>query len=607
MRRLLPALIIAATFTAFLPALSNGFVDWDDDKILLDNPNYRGLGAAGLRWMFTTFYMGHYQPLTWLTFAVDHALWGMNPTGYHLSGIALHAINAALLYCIALRLFSIASSTATGAIPHMTGAAVAALLFALHPLRVESVVWATERRDVLSGCFFLATLLCYLRAATAAGDRRAWLGGAVAFYLLSLLAKASGITLPLVLVLLDIYPLKRWSAANRADSIARKIRREKIPFFALALFFAAVALAAQRESGILRGFSAYPISNRLAQAAYGLCFYLWKTIAPAGLSPLYQLPIRFDPLAPRFVLSAAAALAISVCLYRLRRRWPAGASAWVYYCAMLAPVLGFAQSGPQLVADRYSYLACLGWALLAGAAVFYSARSGGRAFKLAVAASAVIVAVLGTLSWRQTHFWRDTETLWRRALAVDPDTSLAHNNLGMTLAGRGELDEAAAHYRRALALDPVYANGYVNLGLVHLKRGDIEGAASEFRRAIEIDPRAMLGYFNLGIALAKKNDFGGAAAEFRKAIELRPDLPQARFNLGMALALGGDLPEAREQFARAVDLDPDYAAAHYELAEILTRLGRSDEGRAHYRRALELRPDFSKAREALGGAPPDQR
>src|SRR4051812_21592681 len=251
LRYVLPVCVVALTLACFLPVLTNGFVDWDDGQLLFQNSNYRGLDWPHIRWMFSTFYMGHYQPLTWTTFGLDYLLWGLDPFGYHLTNLVLHCANALLFYFVALRLLLLAGR---GVDAHRVSGlylatALAALLFALHPLRVESVAWITERRDVLSGLFFLATLYCYLQGAERSTARRPWMAAAVIFYLLSLLSKAAGMALPIVLVVLDFYPLRRLASGRWRAPEARRVWLEKIPFVILALVFGVVALLAQRDAG----------------------------------------------------------------------------------------------------------------------------------------------------------------------------------------------------------------------------------------------------------------------------------------------------------------------------------------------------------------------
>src|SRR4030095_12872355 len=288
---LLIALIVAiATFVVFLPSLSNQFVNWDDYETLVDNPHYRGLSWGHVRWMFTTFHMGHYQPLSWLTLGLDYLLWGTNPFGYHLTNLVLQSANAVVFFFLARlllkRAFKLANDKSN--IHLDLAAGLAALLFSIHPLRVESVVWATERRDVLSGLFFLMTLYGYVRSHTDANEksRRSWVALSLGAFVLSLGAKASAITLPLVLVLIDIYPLRRLRGAWRSwpKPQAIKILWEKLPFAVLAIVLAIIAIFAQQSAGALRPVQQYFISYRVGQALYGIIFYLWKSILPFNLS-----------------------------------------------------------------------------------------------------------------------------------------------------------------------------------------------------------------------------------------------------------------------------------------------------------------------------------
>src|SRR5947199_5167260 len=290
-----PLVIACLTFAAFLPALHNQLT-WDDDVNLVDNPYYRGLGWAQLGWMWTTVHMGHWIPLTWMTFGLDYLLWGMKPLGYHLTSLLLHATNAVTFYFVALRILRLARPglLERGQASVALAAGFAALLFALHPLRVESVAWATERRDVLSGCFFLWAIYCYLRAALSPQilSRRRWLWTAAVIYSLSLFSKATAMALPAVLLLLAFYPLRRLQGGpiNWFRPQLRSVLWEKVPFLVLAIVFAAIALLAQHSIGTLKPLPQYDTTSRITQTFYGVIIYLWKALLPTRLSPLYELP-----------------------------------------------------------------------------------------------------------------------------------------------------------------------------------------------------------------------------------------------------------------------------------------------------------------------------
>jgi len=368
------ALVVVVTFVAFLPVLRNDFVNWDDVANLVGNPRYKGLRWANLRWMFTSTHVGHYTPLAWLSHAVDYLLWGMNPLGYHLNSLLLHAAGAGVFYLIARRLLAAAlagvddgddrSRPQRGHGLALTlGATLAALLFGVHPLRVESVAWATERQDVLCGLFYLLATLAYLRGVEGGGRLRpSWWAASVGLFLLALLSKAAALPLPAALLLLDIYPLRRVAGVGW-----RRLLIEKAPYLLLAAAIAPIAVIAQSHADALAEFQQYGIASRLAMMAHSFLYYPWRFLWWANLSPLHELPARIDPLAPRFALAIVGFVVVTAALVALRRRWPAGLAVWAYSILLLLPVSGLVHFGVHLVADRYSYLSGLGFALLAGA------------------------------------------------------------------------------------------------------------------------------------------------------------------------------------------------------------------------------------------------
>jgi len=609
-RWLAPSLVVAATAMAFLPTLENGFLAWDDATNFLKNPHYRGLGWQQLRWMFTTFLLGPYQPLSWVTLGLDYLIWGMNPFGYHLTNVILHAANALVFYFLARRLLSIALAASREELSLQIGASLAALLFALHPLRVESVAWVTERRDVLSGLFFLLAIRCYLnmaQAATASAYKK-WLSVTLMLYVLSLLSKATAVTLPVVLLVLDVYPLKRIEGAIRGwfDGTTRKVWLEKIPFVLLAALAGWVALLGQYDVAAARSLAQTGVAQRMAQAAYGLLFYLRKTLAPIGMSPLYQLPEKFDPLDWPYLASAIAVIGITVTLIVLRRRWPAGLALWISYVALIAPVSGIVQVGPQLVADRYSYLSCLGWALLAGGGVVYLqsyGRTKGRIFAGATAATAVfVIGALFFLTWKQTQVWHDEETLWNHAVSLDPGSSFARSQLGDALAARGAFDEAISRYRSALSIRPGYGHARNNLGAALIAQGRFEEAVEQYRQALRYEPEAADIHFNLATALARLNRHDEAIAEFRKTLEIDSEAADAHYNLAQILDRRGEFDGAMDHYLRAARGNPANAGAYLGVGVILANRGQLDTAIEYFRRALGVRPQFPEAHESLARA-----
>jgi protein O-mannosyl-transferase len=598
------------TFTVFIQALSNDFVNWDDHETLLNNSRYRGLGWTELRWMFTTFHMGHYQPLSWVSFAIDFLVWGTNPVGYHLTNVVLHALNAVLFFFLARLLLSVAvKSNDQSENMVRVSAGLAALLFSVHPLRVESVAWATERRDVLSGFFFVLTLYAYVRAHLSSDDRRRRASLALSFaaFVLSLTAKATAITLPVVLLLLDVYPLRRLQGTWRSclQPEARKILWEKLPFAALGILFAIVAAFAQRSVGALRPVQQYFLSYRLGQAAYASFFYIWKSFFPAKLSPLYELPYDFDAWMPLFILCAVAAAAITIGLYALRRHWPAGLASWVYYVVILAPVMGIAQSGPQLVANRYSYFSCMSWAVLMGGGflrLWNCARESTerRPALFATFALAILaLLVLGIMTWKQSEVWRDTKTLWQSVIAVRPESSIAHYNLGRIYEDEGKLDKGIESYRRAVSINPTYAEAHYNLARLLARQGMPDEAINHYRQVLRIRPDDADTHNNLGLLLWLKGQFKASLAELRTAVQIDPNYAKAFFNMGRIYASEGDFDNAVLHYEKALTLNPKEGEIYLGLGNALARRGQAEAAIGYFREAVKLRPDFAEAYVAL--------
>jgi protein O-mannosyl-transferase len=563
-RWIAPLAIALLTVAAFAPALGYGFVLWDDDRNFLTNPYYRGLGWAQVRWAFASTVMGHWIPVTWLTFSLDYAVWGMNPLGYHLTNVLLHAANAVLFYALALGLLRRALPAA-GPRAIRLGAAVAALFFALHPLRVESVAWITERRDGLSMFFYLVTVLAYLKACEReAASRRRWLAVSLGAYALGLLSKSLIMSLPLVLLVLDVYPLRR------AQGRWRQVLTEKLPYLALAVAAAVVSFLVLRATLGLTSDAAYPPAARLAMALHSLAFYLGKTLVPAGLSPMYELPVRIDPLAPRFLASALVVVGLTIGLVLARRRWPAPLAAWTVYALTIAPVSGIVHNGPQLVADRYSYLSCLGFAILLGGGVAAVAAGMVRASpapRVALVVAAVLwLGGLAALTREQIGVWRDTDEIWRRSLAVDPDCAFCHGQWGAVFGNRGQLGEAIAHFERVVALRPSRAHHRANLGLALLKARQPAEAAEQFQRVLAEEPRDVDTRRRLGLALAQQGQLGEASRELERAVADNPRHVDALTTLGMMLIDLGRPGEALAYLERAVALDPGSAPAREALA-----------------------------------------
>jgi len=584
----IPLAIAAVTFVAFLPVLGNGFVSFDDDKNFLDNAHFRGLGPAQLHWMWTTFHMGHYVPLSWMTLGLDYTLWGMNPLGYHLTSLLLHAANAVLVYAIARQLLEKSgSSRLEGREDLVTlGAAAAALGFALHPLRVESVAWATERRDVLSAFFAMSSILVYLRAVD--GPRAAaryW--SAVALFACALLSKATTMTVPAVLAILNVYPLKRLGGSSGwLTDGARRVYRELIPFAALSAGAAVLSIIALHPPGQLA------LGQKLAVSAYSLAFYLWKTLVPSGLAPLYEMPQHVDPAALRFVASYVIVLGLVAAAWLARRRGPALTAAIAAFVVVSLPMLGVVQNGPQIAADRYTYHAAPALAILGATAFLMLPRP--RAL-ISVVGLAAVLGTLGALTWRQTEFWRGPETLWSRVLRVDSASAIAQSAMANVRYKQDRVDEGIAFSERAVALAPNYAEGYNGLGVGLARRNHTQDAIRAYQRALVLKPVSDEAENNLGIALASLGLVDSAIVHYRHALETNPDNASAEINWGNALVRLDRPDEAISHYERALVLQPASADAHVNWGVALARESKYADAVQHFRAALAIDPGNADA------------
>ena len=526
----------------------------------LNNENYRGLGLRHLRWMFTT--MEPYQPLSWVTLGADYVVWGMDPFGYHLTNLLLHAAGTAMFFAMTLALFDAAGKGV------LAGAAFAALVFGIHPLRVESVAWITERRDVLNALFVFATVLSYLKACSAppgAARRRLYVA-AVGLYVCSLLAKGMSMTLPAVLVVLDVYPLRRLppNPLQWRNAGARRALLEKVPFLVPAMLSAGAAILGPEKGGVVASLAQHSLDKRCAVIAYGTMFYVRKTVLPTGLLPWYELDIHLDPTDASYIASALGALAVTVAVIVLRRRLPAAPAAWAAYLVMLAPVSGMIQAGSQLVADRYSLLACTPLALLAGGAVRAALRRGKTVGRPTVVACVLILAILAPLTWRQTGIWRDSVTMWRHTAAHAPDSFVARLYLGKAYLAPG--------------------------------RDDPDAAISALREAARLKPGDSETFYHLGRAFAKRGDLDQAAGFFRLCLKGRPDSIPARGDLASIYLAAGDLDAAAATYREILEIAPHDGSTYVNLALVAYRTGRFQDALAHLERARELGADVPPER-----------
>jgi tetratricopeptide (TPR) repeat protein len=619
-------LLVLAVGLVFGQAVSHGFVNYDDGLYVYENPALtRGLTAEGIVWALTTVDGNFWHPLTWISYLVDFQLYGLNPWGYHLTNILLHAANTILLFLVLRR---------------MTGwlglSALVAAVFAIHPLRVESVAWVAERKDVLSGLFFMLTLGAYVGYVRHPFSRVRYLA-VVLLFALGLMAKPVLVTLPFGLLLLDYWPLGRMAGpasdeptAKQGFSIPRRLVIEKIPLLLLSVVFCVVTPFAEGEA--VMGLDVVPMSWRIANAPVCYVAYLTKLICPVGLAVPY-LHLGSNMPAWKVASSLLLLLGISAAALASWRKFPYLFVGWFWYLGTLVPMIGLVQVGQHAMADRYTYLAQIGLyvALAWGAAQVVTSWPHRR--WMCGIASALLLAVLMGCAWRQTCFWHDNETLWTHTLActspnylahrllgtalverrefdgaiahqqaalqIQPHSASAHFGLANALAGLGKLDEAIVHYRKALALKPEYADAHYNLGVALVSCGQLDEAIVHFQNVLEIEPNRADAHNNLGMALAARGRFEEAIAHYRKALEIQPDYADAGYNLGLALAGCGHFDEALIHLRPALERRRDDAELHSALGDILAARGQFQEAVAHYHTALKIRPDDVSAEKNL--------
>lgn len=587
---MVPLFICITVTLAFLPVLDNGFVNWDDQMVFLDNPDYRGLSFAHLRWMFTIHNnIPHYFPLTWISYGMDYILWGLWPGGYHLTSLLIHLLNAVLVYAVALVMLvpgdpKPRSSLLEG---RRIAAAAGALLFALHPLRAETVAWASTRADLIATLFVLLTVYAWMRARMSGS--RGWYWLALTCHGLALLGKVSASPLPAVLFLLDIY------LSTIPAMPARNARRSWVmvlPFFLLSLPAIWATYMCKVLTGSVDNWVHHSLLARLAQSSWDIWFYPWKTIWPAGLSPLYELEGLLDPARPVYVMAMVATVAVTAFLLISFRRHPGLAMAWLSYLLLSAPVMGWIQAGRQKAADRYSYMACLPFALLASGFLWWRWRTADRPSAGSLALPALVLASLGFLTYRQCRIWHDTVSLWEHAAKADPEGRMVRyfrdkavleerqvaalaeveralvvrpNDLrmralrGILLVEWGENDRAILDLDAALPALPELSDGFRARGDALRRRngsGDATRALADYDRALTIAPDYALALQQRAALRRTLGDFDGALEDFAAALKLQPHHWPTMVNYGLALAAKGRKAEAREILARAKAIAP---------------------------------------------------
>jgi tetratricopeptide (TPR) repeat protein len=598
-------LLVLLTGWLFFPTIHNNFVNYDDPEYITANVHVQsGLTWDTVRWAFAGVEeAAFWAPVTMLSHALVWQVVGSKPWGHHLANVVLHAVNTGLVFLVLRRL--------TGA---TWRSLFVAALFGVHPLRVESVAWVTERKDVLSASFWMLSLWTYARFVEESKAQKAtsmvFYGGALGFYALGLMSKPMLVTVPILLLLLDYWPLRRNAECGQGREVSIRGRNwtwlvaEKAPFFVLAAAASAVTFIFQNRGGAVATLAGVPLVARVENVPVSYCRYLGKLFWPMDLAVFYPHPGHW-PMGTVFA-SSLLLTGVSIAAITMRRQHPYVFVGWFWFVVALLPVIELVQTGLQSMADRFVYVPLIGILLVLtwGTCELTRQWRYQKGFLSSAAAAAILICI--PLTRQQIGYWKDSETLFLHATVVTENNYLAENNLGVALADKGRWDEAIKHYQKGLGMEPAleiapnYAEAHNNLGLALIQKGQMDDAIAHYRRALELKPSFAAAMDNLGVALAKRGQVEEATALFQKALEIRPEFAEAHYDLGLALLQRGQPQQAVAHFRRAQEIRPGYAEAHNNLGSVLAQMGETEEAIAQFRRTLEIRPDFAEAHNNLG-------
>lgn len=558
----------------YYPVISYPFINYDDDAYVTENTHIRaGLAWSTVKWAFVSTENANWHPLTWISHATDFEFSGLRPAGHHFTSVLLHGLNSALLFLLAFY-----------ATKRRGASLVLALLFAVHPMNVESVAWVAERKNVLSTFFFFLTLGSYGWYSRKPHWTR--YGMVVIFFVCGLMSKPMLVTLPFVLLLLDYWPLER--IQHRSD--ISKLVFEKLPLFVLSGFSCVITFRAQQASGALGSTTQFPLAVRLENAIVAYALYLWKAAWPSKLAVFYPHPgatVRLWSIAVSiFVLAAITGIALTL---RSRKYIFAG---WLWFLGTLVPVIGFVQVGDQAMADRYAYIPLIGvfFMITWAAADFFQFH--GTPWALSAAVSIGVLLAFSATTNRQIGYWSSDMKLWSHTLAVTTDNSFAHRHVGWALFVANDTDAALPHFREAIAISPNDAKNYINLGLCLKADYQLDAAIEAYKKAISLtsDPIILATvYTNLGVAYAQAGKYPEAYESYNRALQFNP-IFNAYFDRGLLLERDGKIEEAVADYQHSVELRPT-ARGYFQLSRALQQLNRSQEAQASYEKARELAAD----------------
>jgi protein O-mannosyl-transferase len=593
-------LMVAVCLWAFGGVAKNGFINFDDGIYVYANPHVQsGLTFQGVLWAFKTMNAANWHPITWLSHMLDCQLYGLNPAGHHLTNLFLHIANALLLFLLL--------QNATG---RFWESFAVASLFALHPLRVESVAWLSERKDVLSGFFAMLAMLAYVHYTRRRSPGRYAL--TLFLFALGLMAKPMLITLPFIFLLLDFWPLQRSKVsripghspeltfhANDQGLGVGALVIEKVPFFALSAASSLVTFIAQYKGGAVSSFELVPFKIRLINAWVSYWNYLEKIFWPSNLTVFYPHPVNQLQLWEGLVAALFLVVASSLVISQARRR-PFLFTGWFWFLIMLIPVIGIIQVGGQSMADRYTYLPSIGMFIIIAWTLPSLSWPAFHIKFLITAGFVAILILLSIITWVQTGYWKENETLFRHAAALTTRNYLAHTLLGDALAAENKLDMAQIEYEKALAIWPQFPEAHNNLGMVLAKRGLHQEAMSHYEEVLRINPKNAAAHVNIASELAEQGEFDRAALHYVEALQIEPDSVTAHSGLGVVLACLQKMDRAIPLLTKAVELCPQCAETHNNLGRVQTLHGNFEAAAKHLQRAIELNPAYAEAYNNMG-------
>ncbi len=574
-REALICLALAVSILAvYWQVTRHDFIVYDDNVYITDNPHVQsGFTSKSIGWALTTTWSGNWHPLTWFSHILDYRLFGLNPRGHHLTSLFLHIANSILLFL-----------TLRWATSVIWPSALAAALFAIHPLHVESVAWVAERKDVLSTFFWLLTMLAYIRYAKR--PKRTTYMLVVLLFALGLTAKPMLVTLPFVLLLLDYWPLNRFQLRGNYGSVhdgragpspenlsPMRLIVEKLPMFMLSGIASAIAFWAQAKAGAMSGLEIVPFKWRIANALVAYVTYMGKLIWPQDLAVFYPHPKDNLPIW-QAVLAGLFLLTLSIAIARLAARYRYAIVGWLWYLGTLVPVIGLVQVGEQAMADRYAYVPLIGLYIIIAWGLADFGKESRRIRTLLTVSITSFLVILALCTWQQAKLWRNSIDLFEHTLRVTTNNYVAHYTLGNALALQGYLAGAITHYEEALRIKPNYAEAHNNLGNALAMQGNLTEAVRHYKESIQIISSQGKTHRNLGVVLDRQGKHEEAIRHYKEALRINPRDSQSHNNIGVTLAEQGKLEEAIVHFSQAVRINPNFTKAQRNLKNALKLLGK---------------------------------